>query len=492
MKKTIVFLLIIFVLVVKTEAQLKLPALLSSNMVLQRNTEVNLWGESAPHSKVTISTSWDNKEYFVKSDHQGKWRTKVNTVDAGGPYKIIFKVDDESIALDNVLLGEVWIVSGQSNMEMPMGGFMYQPIDNSLDNIIESNQYPNIRLFTVPIKSSEKPLYDCESEWHVSSPKSVTNFSAVGYFFGKTISKVLNIPIGLISSTWGGSNIESWMTYSSLDSIKGIDHDFAKSGKSENSIPERLFNGMIVPISNFTARGFIWYQGESNRKNWYDYKELQIALVKLWRKSWKNPNMPFYITQLAPYNYEGKDLRSLPLVIEAQYKAIEEIPYSGIAATTDLGNPTCIHPQKKQDIGQRLAFLALKNDYGVEGLPAPAPTFKSFVRDGKKMILSFNNVSKEYDWNNPNSFKGYSDDGYIKPKGFEIAGSDGIYYPAESNYQWWKNTIEVWSDSIDNPVAVRYAFKNYCRDANVVTLLGQPLAPFRTDSWEVKDIGEIK
>jgi sialate O-acetylesterase len=180
------------------------------------------------------------------------------------------------------------------------------------------------------------------------------------------------------------------------------------------------------------------------------------------------------------------------LVIEAQYKAIEEIPYSGIAATTDLGNPTCIHPQKKQDIGQRLAFLALKNDYGVEGLPAPAPTFKSFVRDGKKMILSFNNVSKEYDWNNPNSFKGYSDDGYIKPKGFEIAGSDGIYYPAESNYQWWKNTIEVWSDSIDNPVAVRYAFKNYCRDANVVTLLGQPLAPFRTDSWEVKDIGEIK
>lgn len=473
-------------------AELQLPSILSSNMVLQQNTTVNLWGKASPGKDVQVVISWDNKQYITSADKEGKWNLKVNTIAAGGPYVIHFTSNGQEIVLDNVLLGEVWICGGQSNMEMPVTGFMQQPVENCMDAVLDATQYPNIRMFTVSKQSSEIPLYDCGAQWQTANPESVAKFSAVGYFFGKTLARVLNIPIGLITPNWGGSNIETWMTEESINQIEGIDHTMAKSGTSENSSVQRLYNGMILPICNFTAKGFIWYQGESNRKNWFDYKKLQIALVDLWRESWGDDKMPFYLTQLAPYRYEGDNLRSLAMIIESQYQAAEEIPYSGVAATTDLGNPTCIHPQKKYEVGLRLAYLALANDYGVRGLPAPAPTFKSMERKEKKLILSFNNVSEKYEWNEPDSFKGYLPEGYVTPKGFEIAGNDSVFYTARGNYVWWENKIEVWSDEVPEPVAVRYAFMNYCAEANVMTTVGQPLVPFRTDKWNVKDIGEIK
>ena len=490
--KKIIILTIIFSFCCNIFAELRLPSVLSSNMVLQRNTTVNLWGEASPNSHVQVVTSWNNKKYVVVADKEGKWTIKIITGEAGGPYMINFTNNNQQIVLENVLLGEVWICGGQSNMEMPMTGFMQQPVENCMDDIIDATQYSNIRMFTVPKQSSEIPLYDCKAEWLTSNPESVSSFSAVAYFFGKTLARVLNIPIGLITSNWGGSTIEAWMTEESIDQIEDINHALAKSGLSENDAAQRLYNGMILPICNFTAKGFIWYQGESNRKNWFDYKKLQIGLVNLWRKSWNDEKMPFYITQLAPYRYEGDSLRSLSMVIEAQHQAVNEIPYSGIAATTDLGNPTCIHPQKKYEVGLRLGYLALTNNYGVKGLPALAPTFKSFERKENRLVLSFNNVSEKYEWNKPNSFKGYLPEGYVTPKGFEISGSDGIFYSAEGKFIWWENKIEVWSDKVPQPVAVRYAFMNYCRDANVITTVGQPLIPFRTDNWEVKDIGEIK
>ena len=202
--------------------------------------------------------------------------------------------------------------------------------------------------------------------------------------------------------------------------------------------------------------------------------------------------MPFYFTQLAPYRYEGDDLRSLPMIIEAQYQAMEQIPYSGIAATTDLGNPVCIHPPRKREVGERLAYLALANDYSVKGLPAPAPTYRSMERDGNKLVLSFNNLSERHSWNDPDSFVGYGASDYIRPGGFEIAGADRIFHPARANFKWWENKIEVSSSEVSEPVAVRYAFRNYMPEADVRTTMGQPLVPFRTDDWAVEDIGEIK
>lgn len=489
--KRLFFAALALLLAVQAGAEVKLPALLGSNMVLQRNTEVNFWGEASPRSRVRVTTSWNGRTYDTRADAAGRWALKVATGEAGGPYTVTVS-DGAKVVLDNVMLGEVWICSGQSNMEMPVYGFMYQPVEGASDAVVDAGRYPGIRMFTVPKVSAETPCDTCGGEWLTPAPASVGAFSAVGYFFGQTLYKILDIPIGLITPNWGGSTIETWMTVDAIDSTPGIDHGVAKSGTYDNSIPQRLFNGMILPVCRYTAKGFIWYQGESNRRNWYDYKALQVSLVKLWRETWGDEKMPFYFTQLAPYRYEGDDLRSLPLVVEAQYRAMAEIPHSGIAATTDLGNPTCIHPSRKREVGERLAFLALANDYGVKGLPAPAPTYKSMEREGGKLVLSFNNLSPRHSWNDPDSFMAYLPDGYVRPGGFEIAGEDRVFHPAKAGFKWWENKIEVSSDQVPEPVAVRYAFRNYCPEANVMTTMGQPLVPFRTDDWPLDDIGEIR
>ncbi|MBQ8420937.1 MAG: sialate O-acetylesterase [Bacteroidales bacterium] len=498
--KKLFILAVMAVLPFAMQAEVKLPSVLGSNMVLQRNTEVNLWGSAEAGKTVTVETSWNGEKYKVKAADDGSWSLKVATGEAGGPYTITFS-DGKKTVLDNILLGEVWICGGQSNMEMPVCGFMYQPVEGSSEAILyAASETPNVRLFNVPRVSNDVPQADCEGTWQVSTPQSVCSFSAVGYFFGKALTKALGgIPVGLISANWGGSRIECWMTEEAIDATEGINHEIAKSGKGDTSAPQKLYNGLIHPIKDFTAKGFIWYQGCSNRHNWFDYKNLMVSLVKFWRNIWGDDKMPFYYTQLAPYTYEGDGLRSLPLVIEAQYQAMKEIPYSGIAATTDLGNRTCIHPSEKIQVAERLAYLALANDYGLRGVPRPAPRYKEMElindeRRGNMLVLSFENLSKKYEWNDPDSFKGYAKNAYCTPDGFEIAGADKVWHKAKANYRWWENRIEVWSEHVPEPVAVRYAFCNFPKDANVMTTMGQPLVPFRTDDWEIPadEIGEIR
>lgn len=473
-------------------------SLIGDNMVLQRNSEAKLWGKADAGKTVTVVPSWDGRKYKCKADSEGNWCVSVATGEAGGPYTIKIS-DGKAVELQNVLLGEVWVCSGQSNMEMPVCGFMYQPVDGSQEHITYAAEYPGIRMFQVPRVSKKELQQECEGSWKESTPASVCGFSATGYMFGKVLYRALggNIPVGLIEADWGGSCIETWMTEETIRSIEGIDVDRCFALDGENAHPQLLFNAMIYPIHNYTAKGFIWYQGESNRFNWNDYKKLFVAMVNSWRDLWDDQQMPFYYVQLAPYNYEGADLRSLPLVIEAQYQALAELQHAGIAATTDIGNPTGIHPQRKYEVGERLAWLALANDYGVQGVPRPAPTFKSMElvddeRRGKMFLVSFNNLSDFGKWNDPDSFKGYAADGYCHPDGFEIAGADKVWHKARGNYRWWHNQIEVWSDEVPEPVAIRYAFKNFPKDANVITTSGQPLAPFRTDDWELDDIGEIR
>ncbi|MCM1176299.1 MAG: sialate O-acetylesterase [Clostridium sp.] len=492
---TVISLLAIFACVAK--AEIRLPSILGSGMVLQRNSEVRLWGTASEGKTVTVKTSWDGKRYRAKADETGKWSLKVHTGEAGGPYSISIS-DGQELVLENILLGEVWICAGQSNMEMPLCGFMYQPVENSAEHILYAmSETPNIRMFNVPRIQNTEPQDNCGGEWLLSSPRNVSTFSAVGYLFGKVLTKAMDgIPVGLVSANWGGSRIECWMTEEAIDATKGINHGIAKSGTNATSAPQWLYNGLIHPIKDFKAKGIIWYQGCSNRHNWFDYKKLMVSLVKFWRECWGDEDMPFYFTQLAPYTYDGVDFRSLPLVVEAQYQALAEIPHSGIAATTDLGNRTCIHPAKKYEVAARLAYLALANDYGIDGVPRPAPTYKDMEtvddeRRGKMLVLSFNNLSPRHSWNEPDSFKAFEDDGYCTPGGFEIAGEDRVWHPAKASFRWWENKIEVWSGEVENPVAVRYAFRNFPADANVKTTLGQPLVPFRTDDWPVEDIGNI-
>lgn len=472
-------------------ARVKLPAVLGSNMVLQRNTEVNFWGGATPNSRVRVMPSWNGRSYETRADDAGRWALKVPTGEAGGPYTVTVS-DGDPVVLENVLLGEVWICSGQSNMEMPVGGFLHQPVEGSAEAVAAAGDCPGIRMFTVPKVSSESPREDCEAAWQCSTPASVRSFSAVGYFFGRMLCRVLDVPVGLITPNWGGSAIEAWMTVEAIDSTPGIDHALAKSGTYDNSIPQRLYNGMILPVCRFTAKGFIWYQGESNRRNWFDYEALQVSLVDLWRATWGDGRMPFYITQLAPYAYEGASLRSLPLVVEAQYRAAARLEHAGVAATTDLGMPSCIHPARKREVGERLAWLALANDYGIEGLPAPAPTFREMERRGDKLLLRFDNLSPSDDWSGADSFVGYGPEGELRLGGFEVVGTDRVFHPAEGRVLWGDGRIEVSSPEVAEPVAVRYAFRNWCPEANVFTTSGQPLAPFRSDDWPLDDIGEIR
>lgn len=465
-----------------SDAKVTLPSVISDNMVLQRDSEANLWGKAAPGKKVTVTPSWNGKKYYATAGDDGKWKLKIPTAGAGGPYTIKIS-DGEPVVLENILLGEVWICGGQSNMEMQVHGFMHQPVKGAVDAIVDAANHPGMRFFTVGRASLDKPADDCTGEWLESTPEAVANFSAAAYFFGHLLNTVLGVPVGLITSNWGGSPVETWMAEEAFDAVEGIDKEYCRKQNYENSAVARLYNGMISPITGYSAKGFIWYQGESNNQRHNDYVKLLKAMITDWRGKWGDEDMPFYMVQIAPYRYTGYDNTELPLLIEAQYKVANELKNVGVAATTDLGNPVGIHPARKKEVGERLAFLALQNDYGVKGLPLPAPTYKSMTVNGNKVKLEFNNLDWQKDWWAGNNFHTYQDDKYIRPEGFEIAGADRVFHKAEGRFGHGENTIELYSDSVPNPVAVRYYFHNYMPEANVQTCLGQPLVPFRTDDW---------
>lgn len=482
-KKSIIALLTLALAAGISEAKVTLPSVMADNMVLQRDTDVNIWGKAAPGAKVTVTPSWSGSTYTATADKDGRWITKIATGNAGGPYSITIS-DGEPVVLDNVLLGEVWICGGQSNMEMPVQGFMHQPVAGSLEAILDAPNHPEMRFFTVKRSVSDKPLDDCGGEWLESTPDAVAGFSATGYYFGHLLNQMLGVPVGLITSNWGGTVAEPWMDEAAFEAVGGIDKEVSRErGRSHaHQAPGALYNGMIHPIENHTAKGFIWYQGEANRCLHDDYVKILSALIADWRAKWGDTDMPFYMAQLAPYRYDGVEKMSLPMIIEAQYKVAADVPNVGIAATTDIGNPIGIHPSHKKEVGERLAFLALQRDYGIKGLPLPAPTYKSMSVDGNKVTLEFNNLGS----GTGNTFHSYHDDRYIRPQGFEIAGEDQKFYPATGSFGHGKNTVELYSDSVPNPVAVRYYFHNFVPDANVKTGLGQPLVPFRTDDWPVK------
>ena len=301
--KIILFLIFAFALgCIETSAKVKLPNILGNHMVLQQNTIINLWGSTDPGRKVRITTSWNNAVYTVKANTEGDWHAEVRTTVAGGPYHIIFD-DGDRLRLDNILLGDVWVCSGQSNMQMPLKGFPAQPVYRSTETILEACRYPKLRLFTVERTPSDVPQTDCKGQWQTSSMSSAADFSAVGYFFAKNLSDVLDIPIGMIESDWGGTRIETWMPRSSA--LK-IDKNILATDSTAVYFDKTsvLYNGMIAPITRFTAKGFIWYQGESNKGHHDKYAANMAEMVSSWRQLWGNDRMPFYYVQIAPFDYD--------------------------------------------------------------------------------------------------------------------------------------------------------------------------------------------
>lgn len=455
--------------------KIELPNILGSNMVVQQNADLKLWGHATPDTKVTVSPSWQNKKAVTKSDADGKWELSVKTPPASYTPLSITISDGETLKLDNILSGDVWVCAGQSNMEMPLSGFNTQPVDYSLDHIMNAGQKKDkMRFFTVErVRSYNEEKENCGGEWLVCSPESAAGFSAVGYFFGNNIAEATDIPIGLIAADFGDTRVEAWMP---LDALKEVtdEKEFNEKHSNHWCKPSEMYCGIIAPIKNFKAKGFIWYQGESNRKDYHDYAKLLAKLTERWREDWGDTNcsMPFYYVQIAPFIYDGSKEISCPLFVEAQTAALDIIPNSGMATTTDLGEEYMIHPSRKSEVGQRLAALALAQTYGMGGFEAKAPRLISFRVDDGKIILKMDNAGK-----------GLGPWSHGPMTGFEIAGEDKVFHPARAHTSDNpRDEIRVWSEEVKNPVAVRYAFRNFPK-GNLQNTFGIPAAPFRTDNW---------
>ena len=394
MKKHFLLLILSLLFLPIAQGKVKLPAMMGDHMVLQQNSSVKLWGW-ADGKKVTVTTSWNNRTYQASTDKDGTWLVKVDTPEGGyTPYSITIS-DGTPVTLSDILIGEVWICSGQSNMEMRMMGNTAQPIDNSLETLLNAGNYRDrIRFITVPrIKDVQRRADFKKEKWKVSTPETTIDCSATAYFFAKQITETLNLPVGLVINSWGGSRIESWMTEETLSSIQGIDIETAKSSKLD--VRNRLgclYDIMLWPVKNYTARGFLSYQGVSNIFNYQFYAPMMTAMVQLWRNVWEAPDMPFYYVQIAPYKYENSRNTGAALLRESQVEALKTIPNSGIVPTTDIGDEFCIHPPQKDVVGLRLATLALTKTYGIRRLPSNGPMMTKVDYADKKAIVTFDNA----------------------------------------------------------------------------------------------------
>ena len=448
-------------------AKVRLPQFFSDGMVLQQQSECNLWGWAEPGKKVSISTSWDKKSFMVTARKDGLFSLKVKTPEAGGPYFIGFK-DQDYVQLNNVMIGEVWICSGQSNMEMQMKGFKQQPVEGTTEELLRCKD-ANLRLFTVKRHASLTPEQDVKGQWNEANSASVREFSATAYYFGRALRQVLDVPVGLICTSWGGSACEAWMHPDWLKAFPKVNQHVTEADveKLQQRCPTALYNGQLKPLVGYTMRGAIWYQGEDNIPRYDYYAPLMKAMVEGWRSDWKQGDFPFYYCQIAPYDYSLIGWENSQYLREQQAKAETMIDNARMAVLMDAGLEYGIHPRKKRQAGERLALLALSNTYEQKGLPDFA-TYKEVTFQNDTAVVSFDR-SKEWV---------YFEHG-PKSQNFEIAGADRVFYPAEA----WvsRNRVYVHSDKVKAPVAVRYAFRDWVEGDLMHD--GLPVSSFRTDDW---------
>ena len=473
LKKNLLF-SVLFIFISNLNAQIELGPLFSDDMILQRNSQVPIWGSAKGNEKVSITSSWNNNEVITKADNNGNWTADISTPDAGGPYEIKISSKKNILNLTNVLIGEVWVASGQSNMQMALYGGGREPVLRSIDMIAQAKN-PNIRLFTVKHNSSISPIKELKGKWLVSSPANVSAFSAVGYSFADYLNTVLDIPIGIINTSWGGTPAEAWTDKKTLDS------NFEKSQIRNNHKdkvvqhnPSGLFNAMINPLIPFKIRGAIWYQGEGNVSRANNYTKLMNKMIEGWRSNWGQGSFPFYFVQLAPFSYNGINNTASAYLREAQLHTMLQTENTGMAVTLDIGSEKTIHPPEKILVGKRLAYWALVKDYNLGGISFSGPIYKSLNINGDKVIVNF-----DYAQNGITSYN-------KAIVGFEIAGEDKIFYPANAKvirgYGSNRSKLEVSSDSVKKPVAVRYGWKNYLK-GNLYNTQGLPASSFRSDNW---------
>lgn len=441
-------------------ADIRLPAVISSHMVLQQKSTVKIWGWSEPGEKISLNTDWDTTTYKTVGSSGAKWSIDIKTPAGGGPYKISLK-GYNSIVLEDVLVGEVWVCSGQSNMEMNVNWGL--PYANEVANAANNN----IRFFNVSKTTADAPQEDLKANWVVSDSTSMKKFSAIGYFFGQKLQQELNVPIGLINASWGGTPAEVWTPEEYIKADTLLTNAAAKLTPSDHwpVTPAATYNAMIYPLTKFSIAGTIWYQGESNVGTAYAYKQLFTTMIGAWRKAW-NKEFPFYYVQIAPFAGYGDSI-SAAFLREAQTKAMQ-YPNTGMVITSDLvDNINDIHPKLKKEVGLRLANYALAQTYSKNGLAYKSPVYKSMKIEKNKIRVFFDNADKGLmSKNGP-------------PSGFYIAGENGHFVPAQAKIDG--NTVVVWNKDIKSPTAVRFGFTSAAM-ANLFSTEGLPVNLFRTDN----------
>lgn len=501
--------LVLVGLVSMAAADVKLPCVFGDHMVLQREMALPVWGWADAGEKVTVTLAEQSKT--ATADAEGRWSIKLDAVKAGGPYTL--KVQGKNtLEKTDVLVGEVWLCSGQSNMAMTVNS------SANKDAEVAAANYPQIRMMTVARETADQPQTDCKGDWQIASPQTVGNFSAAGYFFGRELHKELGVPVGLINSSWGGTPVQAWTCrklQASTPELQPLVENFEKAAagydaeqakvrfekqlenwkqaaakakqegkqaprrpqaplnprQSPNS-PGTLYNGMITPLVPYALRGAIWYQGESNAGNAKLYGLQLSTMIGNWRKDWNQGDFPFLFVQLPNYQAAqqtpSEAVAGWPLIRE-QFVQTLQLPNTGMAITIDVGEAGDIHPKNKQDVGKRLAQWALAKTYG-KPVVASGPIYKSMQKEGGTILLSFD----------------YADGGLVakdggKVKGFAIAGEDKNFVWADAKIEGDK--IVVSSPEVKSPVVVRYAWANN-PEVNLYNKAGLPVSPFRTDKWE--------
>ncbi len=487
-----------------------LPAVISDNMVLQSGAKVAIWGLADPGEEVSVTVAGARASTTAVGD--GTWKVAIGPLQPGGPFEMTVE-GKNTIVVHNVVAGEVWICSGQSNMEFHVGtgpdGWKTGVINYEQE--VASAHYPQIRMFTAQKTVAGSPQKDVVGKWEITSPATVGHFSAVGYFFGLNLFESLHEPVGLIHTSWGGTPAESWTTAATLGSDPDFDFvaanwrklnekypaqldDFrnkfdewrkaAQKAESAGTVvpaapkipddprispwrPSGLFNAMIVPLTPYGIKGAIWYQGESNGEHGIEYRKLFPAMIRDWRGAWGEGDFPFLFVQLASFA-PMPSTASFPLVREAQLMTLS-LPKTGMAVTTDLGDATDIHPRNKQEVGRRLALAARAIAYG-QDITYSGPIYESMNQEGDKIRLHFKQVGAGLTFGAANAFL----------QGFEIAGADRKFHGAVATIEG--DTVVVHSEQVEHPAAVRYAWRNF-PVCNLYNQSGLPASPFRTDDW---------
>ncbi len=464
------------------QAKVRLPHILGDNMILQQNTEANLWGWDKPGTQINVTTSWSSGKYSAKTGKDGKWSVKIQTPKASyTPLSITFD-DGEKTTIGNILAGEVWVCAGQSNMEMPVKGFGNCPVKDYNKTVVEANSYKGIHYVKIPSVMSMKPLDDANCKWKEVNPETVGEASATGYFFAQVINKAQDVPVGLVMANKGGSRVESWLDRDYLKKNTREDLDSARMAKKfewDYLRPLVWGNGTFHPILNYTVKGIIYYQGCSNVGDPAGQYTRRLAdLVAQWRRDFKQGDLPFYFVEIAPYHYDNVDGDQGARLREQQFNAAKIIPNSGIISTNDCAYPyekEQIHPCQKQKVGERLGFMALNKTYGMKNVIGDCMTFKEMKVKNDTVCVHFDNEFGAY-----SRFEGI--------EGFEVAGEDKVFHKATAKHFWqpgndsWNECVIVTSPAVKKPVALRYCFKNF-QLGNLANGGGLPLFPFRTDNW---------